>query len=425
MVNSVVYGDPNSFRTQKVLVAAKVANKKVETKNSAPPAEKFPLGLTPAFEEGETHLFTSDAIVWHLVGGNTDYVPEDPALAQWLNWADSELLPNVLAYVLPSLSYAHFDQDAVEHAKKELLAQLQHFDKLLLTRTFLVGERLSAADVSVALNLVAAFKSVLDSKTRKNLVNLTRWFTTVVNQPQVKEVIGEVKLAEEVATFHLEQFKKHSAGGKKDDKKHEKKHDSKKEHAEKEKKEKPAPKEKAAPKEKEPKEEEDDGLPQEPKFVDPFNQFPAGEFNMDAFKRVYSNEDTVTKAIPYFWEKFEPENYSIWYGEYKYPEDLTQVFMSCNLIAGMFQRLEKMRKHAFGSVCLFGKDGDSTISGIWIWRGQKLAFELSPDWQVDYESYEWKKLDPNSEETKKTVNAYLAWEGFENPKPFNQGKIFK
>ncbi|KAI6218653.1 Isoleucyl-tRNA synthetase [Aphelenchoides fujianensis] len=353
-------------------------------------------------------------------------------ITQLVHLAGSELLPNVLASVLPSLSYAHLDQDAVEHAKKELLAQLQQFDKLLLTRTFLVGERLSAADVSVALSLVPAFKSVLDSKARKNLENLTHWFTTVIDQPQVKEVIGEVKevigevkLAKEATTSHLEQFKKHAAGGKKDDEKHEKKHDSKKEHAEKEKKEKPAPKEKAAPKEKEPKEEEDDGLPQEPKFVDPFNQFPAGEFNMDAFKRVYLNEDTVTKAISYFWEKFEPENYSIWYGAYKYSSILEKIPVPFDLIAGMFQRLEKMRKHAFGSVCLFGENNDSTISGIWVWRGPKLAFELCPDWQVDYESYEWKKLDPNSEETKKTVNAYLAWEGFDNPKPFNQGKIFK
>lgn len=84
-----------------------------------------------------------------------------------------------------------------------------------------------------------------------------------------------------------------------------------------------------------------------------------------------------------------------------------------------------MRKHAFGSVCLFGKDNDSTISGVWVWRGHELAFPLSPDWQVDYESYSWKKLDPSKEETKSLVNSYLMWEGIENPKPFNQGKIFK
>lgn len=54
---------------------------------------------------------------------------------------------------------------------------------------------------------------------------------------------------------------------------------------------------------------------------------------MDDFKRCYSNEDESV-SIPYFWEKFDPENYSIWYGEYKYPEELAKVFMSCNLITG-------------------------------------------------------------------------------------------
>lgn len=152
---------------------------------------------------------------------------------------------------------------------------------------------------------------------------------------------------------------------------------------------------------------------------------PKGTFVMDSFKRVYSNEDTATKALPYFWESFDSENYSIWFAEYKYPEDLTLTFMSCNLISGMFQRLEKLKKNAFASVCLFGTDNNSTISGIWIWRGHELAFKLSPDWQIDYESYDWKKLDPADEKTRKLVNEYLMWEGDFDGKIFNQGKIFK
>uniref|UniRef100_A0A1B0D7I9 eEF-1B gamma n=1 Tax=Phlebotomus papatasi TaxID=29031 RepID=A0A1B0D7I9_PHLPP len=135
-------------------------------------------------------------------------------------------------------------------------------------------------------------------------------------------------------------------------------------------------------------------LLEEPKSKDPFDSLPKGTFNMDDFKRFYSNEDEA-KSIPYFWEKFDPENYSIWFGEYKYNEELTKVFMSCNLITGMFQRLDKMRKQAFASVCLWGEDNNSTISGVWVWRGQDLAFELSPDWQIDYDCYAWKKLDPS------------------------------
>jgi elongation factor 1-gamma len=100
--------------------------------------------------------------------------------------------------------------------------------------------------------------------------------------------------------------------------------------------------------------------------------------------------------------------------------------MSCNLITGMFQRLDKMRKQAFASCCLFGEDNNSTISGVWVWRGQELAFPLSPDWQIDYESYDWKKLDASSEETKKLVTQYFSWAGTDKGgRKFNQGKIFK
>ena len=92
----------------------------------------------------------------------------------------------------------------------------------------------------------------------------------------------------------------------------------------------------------------------------------------------------------------------------------------------MFQRLDKMRKQAFASCCLFGEDNNSTISGVWVWRGQELAFPLSPDWTIDYEVYDWKKLDAKSEETKKLVTQYFSWSGTDKGgRKFNQGKIFK
>ena len=59
----------------------------------------------------------------------------------------------------------------------------------------------------------------------------------------------------------------------------------------------------------------------------------------------------------------------------------------------MMQRLDKLRKNAFSSMCLFGENNNSTISGIWVWRGHDLVFELSDDWKIDYSSYNWTKVD--------------------------------
>merc|ERR1712121_38137 len=121
-------------------------------------------------------------------------------------------------------------------------------------------------------------------------------------------------------------------------------------------------------------------------------------------------KDTVGVALPYFWEKFEADKLSIWYCEYKYADELSLIFMSANLVSGMMH--------------LFGKDHDSTISGVWVWRGQDLAFELSPDLQIDYESYEWKKLDPADEKTKLLVKEYWDGKGDFDGKKLDQAKVF-
>lgn len=413
MTKGKLYGAKNNFRTQKVLIAAKLGKAEVDLAGEHAPADKFPFGQTPAYDDGEHQLFGADAIASYVGKLNVC-----PGVSQWLAFGEGSLLPNVLGYVLPSVSAASVDGAVLNAYKNELNAQLTILDKFLLTRTFLVGERLSLADISIALDLLPAFQNVLDESFRKAHVNLTRWFLTVVNQPAAKEVLGEVKLASKVAQFNEAEFKKNAAkiaasapkGG---DKKEAKEPKEKKEQP---KKEKPAAEELDAA---------DAALAAEPKAKDPYADFPKSNFDMDLFKRTYSNEDTEKVAIPHFWEKLDKENYSIWYCEYKYPQELTLAFMSCNLISGMYQRLEKLKKHAFGSMILFGTDNNSTISGLWFWRGQDLAFTLSPDWQVDYESYEWKKLDPNSEETKTLVKEYFTWEGDFGGKKVNQGKIFK
>merc|ERR1719479_248304 len=88
------------------------------------------------------------------------------------------------------------------------------------------------------------------------------------------------------------------------------------------------------------------------KKKDPLDELPKGSFDLEEWKRFFSNNDEE-EAVKWFWEHFDAENYSIWKGDYKYNDELTLTFMSCNLIGGMFQRLEKMKKNAFASSCLF------------------------------------------------------------------------
>ncbi|CAH0400289.1 unnamed protein product [Chilo suppressalis] len=419
MAAGVLYTYPENFRAYKALIAAqysgadlKVAPNFVfgETNKSEGFLKKFPAGKVPAYEsaDGKVLLTESNAIAYYvsdakLRGGDAETAAR---VWQWASWADSELLPASCAWVFPYLGIMQFNKQNVERAKSDLLAALKVLDSHLLPRTFLAGERPTLADVIVYCSLIHAYQYVVEPSIRSGLVNVTRWFLTLANQPQVRAVTPPLTLCAAAPVLDPKKFQEISKkeGGKKE-KKAEKKQEAKKEAPQ------PAP------------EEEFEEKPKEGK--DPFDLMPKGTFNMDDFKRFYSNEEEA-KSIPYFWEKFDPEHYSIWYAEYKYPEELAKVFMSCNLITGMFQRLDKMRKQAFASVCLFGSDNDSTISGVWVWRGQDLAFTLSSDWQVDYESYDWTKLDPKDEKTKTLVKNYFSWTGTDKAgRPFNQGKVFK
>jgi len=309
----------------------------------------------------------------------------------------------------------------VKRAKEDLKKIFEFLNEYLKTKTFLVGERLTLADVSLAADLLLAYQHVADQTFRQPFTNVNRWFNTVVNQKHVKSVVGEVKFCEKAAEFCANKHAEHKKAA-------QKQKEAKPAEAKKEAKKPEAPKPKPAEKPKKEAEEEpeeDEALAQEPKQTDPFAALPKGNFNMDEFKRTYSNNDTLTVAIPYFWQHFEKEFYSIWYCEYKYANELAQVFMSSNLIGGMFQRIERLRKNAFASMCVWGENNNNTIAGVWFWKGQELAFPLCPDWTTDYESYEWKKLNPDDENDRKLVNQFFLWEGEVGGKKFSAGKIFK
>lgn len=104
---------------------------------------------------------------------------------------------------------------------------------------------------------------------------------------------------------------------------------------------------------------------------------------LDKFRCKYCNDDLLLVVLPYFWKHFDKDSRSLRCCEYCFPEELTQTFMICNFVTEIFQWLNKLRKNSFASAILF-ETNSSSISGVWISRGQELACPLSPDWQVSY-----------------------------------------
>eukprot|EP00069_Balaena_mysticetus_P001237 bmy_15122T0 len=372
---------------------------------------KFPAGKVPAFEGDDGFcVFESNAIAYYVSNEELRRsIPEAAAqVVQWVSFADNDVVPPASTWVFPTLGIMHHNKQVTENAKEVVRQIMGLLDAHLKTRTFLVGERVTLADITVVCTLLWLYKQVLEPSFYQPFPNTNRWLLTCIHQPQFWAVLGE---------FAESQPKKDTP---------------RKEKASREEKQKPQAEQKeekktAAPATEEELDECEQSLAAEQKAKDPFAHLPKSTFVLDEFKRKYSNEDTLSVVLPYFWEHFDKNGWSLWYSDYCFPEELTQTFISCNFLNGMFQRLDKLKKNAFASVILFGTNNSSSISGVWVFRGQELAFPLSPDWQVDYESYTWRKLDPSSEDTQPLVQEYFSWDGvFQHVgKAFNQGKIFK
>ena len=254
------------------------------------------------------------------------------------------------------------------------MSTIKDLDKFLEDKTFIHGERLTVADLAFASALKNALTGPLAGTDLSSFKNFNRYYNTVINQSEFK------------GADNLDLFKNAQSGA-----------DIM---------------------------EALENAQKKPK--DPFEVLPATTFNFDDYKRNYSN-NPANIYLPYFWEKFDATNCSIWLCEYKYSNELGLSFMSSNLVRGALQRLDKARKNSFGSMVVFGEDNNNTIAGLWVWRGQELMFNLSEDWQVDYESFDWRKLDPQSDETRKLVDMFFQqkedseWKG----KKYCDGKIFK
>merc|ERR1712059_235225 len=325
-----------------------------------------------------TCLTESNAIAYYVANdelrGGADAASR-AQVVQWMCMADNEILPAACTWVFPTMGIMQFNKNATDRAKEDIKVALKTLNDHLLTRTFLVGERLTLADIAVACTMLALYKQVLDPAFRKPFMNVTRWFSTVVNQPNALAVLGQVVLCTKMAEFDSKKYAEFSGKDKKEKPVKEKKPAQEKKPVEK--------------KEKKPKEEDEDIdlAPAEPKQKDPYADMPKGTFDLEEWKRFYSNNE-------------EPASVA-WF-------------------------LENLKKNAFASCCLFGENDNSSISGIWVFKGHDLAFELSEDWQIDYASYEWKKLDSKSEDCKKLVDQYWKWEGEDaEGRKFNQGKILK
>lgn len=294
----------------------------------------------------------------------------------------------------PLIGRDPYNKKNVDDASKVAMKTIATVEEHLQHNTYLVGERITLADLFATGIIARGFEFFFDKKWRQENPNTARWYETVYNQPIYSAVAPKFEL--------LDTPKLTNVAPKKPE----------------------APKKEA--KKEAPKKEAEEEPQEAPKPKHPLEALPKASFALDEWKRYYSNHDEA-ESLKWFWENVPFTEYSIWKCSYKYNDELTMAFMSNNLIGGFNNRLEGSRKYLFGAASVYGENNDSVIEGAFVIRGDefKPVFDVAPD----YESYDFEKLDPTNPEHKAFVESMWTWDKpvTNNGKEYthNCGKVFK
>ncbi|GJN38682.1 hypothetical protein PR202_gb27747 [Eleusine coracana subsp. coracana] len=362
-------GNKNAF---KGLIAAEYSGVKVElvknfemgVSNKTPEFLKMnPLGKVPVLETPDGPVFESNAIARYIARLKDDNPLfgtsriEQAHVAQWMDFAATEVDPGVAWYLYPRLGYLPYVQVTEETAIASLKRSLGALNTHLASKTFLVGDSVTLSDIVVTCNLYLGFARILTKSFTSEFPHVERYFWTMVNQPNFKKVMGDVQQAVSVPPIP-----KKTAPAKEPKTK-----DVKKETP----KEAPKPKEVEAPVEEE---------APKPKPKNPLDLLPPSKMILDEWKRLYSNTKTNFREVA---------------------------------IKGFLgYRMDLCRKYAFGKMLVIGSEPPFKVKGLWLFRGQEIP-KFVMDEVYDMELYEWTKVDISDEAQKERVSAMI-----EDQEPF-------
>lgn len=374
-----------------------VKNFEMGVTNKTPEFLKMnPIGKVPVLETPDGPIFESNAIARYVARLKADNpllgssLIDSAHIEQWIDFSSLEIDTNILRWFIPRVGFAVYLPQAEEAAIASLKRALAALNTHLASNTYLVGHSVTLADIIMTCNLTLGFSRILTKSFTSEFPHVERYFWTMVNIPNFRKILGEIKQAESVPP--VQSAKKPTQS--KEPAKPKAQAEPKKE----------AAKETAKPKVEDAGEEE----APKPKPKNPLDLLPPSKMILDEWKRLYSNTKTNFRevAIKGFWNMYDPEGYSLWFCDYKYNDENTVSFVTLNKVGGFLQRMDLARKYAFGKMLVIGSEPPFKVKGLWLFRGQEIP-QFIMDECYDMELYDWKKVDINDEAQKERVSQMI------------------
>jgi len=241
----VVYGRKTSLNVQKVLWALEEVGKPYERVDVGGSFGKLdtpeflnmnPHSLIPVFKDKKNTLWESNTIVRYIVtnlsrasfGGRRQVSAVSPEAEQWMDWSSLQVMPALTDVFVKTVRTAPKlqDRDAINAAGEKLNNEMAKLDAWLANRVFMLGDKISAADIAVGSNLYRYYAMDFE---RPNFKNVRTYFDRLLDRPafartmltsfeplrikdeDVPDVVNGVKATQEKAMVTADQAKEMAA----------------------------------------------------------------------------------------------------------------------------------------------------------------------------------------------------------------------
>lgn len=189
-----LYAHPDKYLTKKMLIAADYAGLDIEIPKNA---GKDDVGRIPVLETEKGCIFSTGAIARYLCRLRRD-VPlygnnllEAGMIDSWTEFSTNELEVPLSTWVNHANGSINCPADVIERAKADTQKALTVVNNHLLNFTYMVGEEISLADISLCCAIVDGVKLGLLSQIMGSLGNVTRWYKLCTMQPQFEKLLGK------------------------------------------------------------------------------------------------------------------------------------------------------------------------------------------------------------------------------------------
>jgi elongation factor 1-gamma len=328
-----------------------------DTKSKEYKAKSF-TGKCPALETPEGILVESAAIARYIAeigegklqGGNAW---ESANVNMWIDFSKTSLQPHFATIIYAVFGHVAGDADQFNNAIKEVKEVVKTINVHLQGKTHLVANRVTVADIALALILIPLYQTTLDGGFRKAMPNVTNWLESLIKLPEFVSRLGNVKFTQKAIKPLLAEKKEEVKA--------------------------PAPKPVAKPK------ATDDGEEEVEKKSgkNPLDLLPPTKFILPEFKSYFVNlgDKKPTEGMERFWKDYDPEGYTIYFVQYERYDDQDNVedYKAKNFLNMFIQRCQdKLRPYTFSNTVVAQEPNGKffEVQGVWLFRGKGVPAEM-------------------------------------------------